>query len=490
LAGAPVAADAVAAAVQTPPWKVSAVFEELLRRGDVRGTGRGAVEALAPSRALPHWSSGRRRDLRIRLIEALPPGGAGRLRQLVAAGFLERVPEEALATSRRLTRDGRVGEARVAVLEGLIASRESVDLDVETELLRVLVEFSLLEGRAAALDEALYWLARSGGYRAEVLILETIARAALLALKGDGARALELLGSVDVSRHRWEMERLRWSVAVFAARYLDLAREEEVVGRAVDRAEASPARKFRASAAEWLGWLRYRQGSFAEAARLHEEASELAVDRPARLSTLLNAASAWMEAGALDRAADQAARAVEVAAECRHPLHESRAEWLARAVAYRRGDDLVPDLELVSALEVLGAPNIEALTLLTEAAVAWRCGDRSLGGRLAGRASAIWGRMGHSAGRLLADALARACGAAADPDGLVEEAKNCTVPGIAVQSLGLLARAEPALRDDCLRAAREAAEKLPEETWPIRREVISVIEALAVSSGERKGEEG
>jgi hypothetical protein len=145
----------------------------------------------------------------------------------------------------------------------------------------------------------------------------------------------------------------------------------------------------------------------------------------------------------------------------------------------------VPDVELVDALHELGVPQLEAQGCLTEAAVAWRLGRRGLARSLAQRAAGEWRHAGLRWPAALAESLALVCGAdPAGPDASAEGIEDCPAPGIAVQVLGLAARARRESAVDVRAAARRLAERLPVEQWSRRREVLSVDEVLvAVATG-------
>lgn len=492
LCGSTVPVEALAAALGRARWRVWAEVEELDRRDAVRLTRDRYVEARVRSAALARWPDERRRRMHLELARALPPGADGRLRQLIAGGRREDVSTEALATARELYRRGRVGEARAAVTEGLIAVRDAADAGVEVRLLRFLVELALAEGRTAALDRSLYWLARARDYGDEVLALETIARAGLLALHGDGARALDLLDALG-TRFGEDLLCLIDTVGLFAARFTPSEREVRFVERAAERAAAAGSTRYRALVESARGWVRYREGDFLGAAERHEVAARLVEGMPLRLTRLLAAASAWMEAGRFDRAAEIARDALAVASECRHPLSEARAEWILRSARYRSGDDLRPDEDFVAAAADLGAPHMEALIALNEAAVAWRTGRGELAARLAARAAEIWRSMGGFPGKALAEAFA----VAATKEGagreeirrILDEVGKVSLPGLRVQALGFLARASPAVAPEVSSAARAAAAEIESSQWPMRREVISVEEALAMAeTGAERGE--
>lgn len=92
------------------------------------------------------------------------------------------------------------------------------------------------------------------------------------------------------------------------------------------------------------------QGRLQEAARSHLEAAEGERSVTRRLGALTSAASARLEALRLDDAERVARAAFDEARTLRHPDFEARAEWVLRAVRYRRGSDDRPDEDLLAAV--------------------------------------------------------------------------------------------------------------------------------------------
>src|SRR5262249_30319250 len=129
----------------------------------------------------------------------------------------------------------------------------------------------------------------------------------------------------------------------------------------------------------------------------------------------------------------------------RHFYSEARAEWVIRAARYRAGERLRPDLELLRAVERVGAPVLYALVCLNEAAVALRAGDATTTRDLAAAAHRAWRELDRKWGALLAQSLAIRAGAATNKKeilGLSEVAIGCPTQGIGIQVLGLLAAVE------------------------------------------------
>src|SRR6185436_6853783 len=132
--------------------------------------------------------------------------------------------------------------------------------------------------------------------------------------------------------------------------------------------------------------------------------------------------------------------------------------------AYRRGDALQPDVQLVAALERVGAVEQAALAALTEAAIAWRGGDVRCAGDLAATAARFCVGPGMREAFLLARALQ--CVATSTPPPpeeaarLSAEACASRLPRVGAQVLALLARsgaAVPAEAQRVLAAAASAA---------------------------------
>jgi hypothetical protein len=370
-----------------------------------------------------------------------------------------------------------VWAAETVLLEGLRALHASADSSRDEAFLPQLLACALAEGTSTSLDLVLYYCARSRVSSRRLVEVEAIARAAQLATQGDGVRALSLL-----ERKAWlddeTLERARQAVRAIAAAYVEPARHEEIVRDAVRWAEGRGEPSLRALGLEWRGWLLYREGRFGEAARLHEEAAATTTEAYRRTACLLGAAWASLDGGEAARARDLACRARALAAECRHAHYEARAETLARSAAYRAGDPGSPDLELVEALDLLGAALVHGVALLNEAAVAWRTGLTGLGRVLAARAAERLRVSGEHGGAVLARCLALLCGGSENPQELERLACDCKLPGAALQSLGILSRAGHALGPTSVAVARRCANTLPKETETARREVVSPREAM------------
>ncbi|WP_437675875.1 protein kinase domain-containing protein [Sorangium sp. So ce131] len=488
VAGSRLDAAQIARLMRQPRFRVEAELGALCARGWARRAGADRFELLV--QAGGGWSEDERRAAQRAVAGALAPGAPGRLFLLIAAGEDERAAGEALAASRRLAEEGLLGQAAAALHEGLLAARrgpEAAALRWERRLLPAWVEIACAERSPRALDRVLYELCRARSRAApEVARLEALVRAVILvdgpSWRGRAREAADALGPFEEPA----LERWRQWVRVRAG----VRQGPEALEAALEAAQAWAAAtghpEAQAAVAGWTGLLRYAEGRFEEAARWHAAAVARETWPPLRLASTLNEAAALLEAFQPARAAARAQAAGEMAARCRHPYFEARAEWTRRTAAYRMGEALAPDAELVEACAALSAPDHFALVCCTEAAIAYRAGDLAAARDLAARAADTWRRLDHRWPELFGR-----CFAAAVRGGLPEEearalaaqAARCPVPGLGVQSLALLRRACPALPPFPDEVLAPLCRGVPEARWDDRLDVLSVRESLAAAGG-------
>jgi hypothetical protein len=223
-----------------------------------------------------------------------------------------------------------------------------------------------------------------------------------------------------------------------------LASADTFIAAQLTTYQASDDAFFHGKALGWMGLLRYRQGRFAEAAELHVRSLALKESIPDRLSALLNAASASLEAQRLPDAARWATEALDLATRRRLSVLEGRALWILRVVAYRTDVARTPDVELCDAAAELGSPNLEAVMLMSEAAIAWRNGVLDVAARLAWRAHGLCPGQVNAPLRTMLEALARSSEQERDAAvwrRLGDEAAASPSYWAAVQTLGLVAAA-------------------------------------------------
>lgn len=234
--------------------------------------------------------------------------------------------------------------------------------------------------------------------------------------------------------------------------------------------------------AKWKGWmgnLRYAQGRFSEAARLHQEAVQGKRCQDARLASLLDAAFDLLDGQDPAHAVQVARDAQDLARRLDHPSYEAQAVMVLRSAGYRAGTLTRPDPALVQAAAALG-PATQGLLACTEAALAWRSGDRGLARELATAAASAFARARLAAGDRLSRALAFAVGHGDEGEGaaLIDLALPGSVPGIDVQVLALVGRRCPHLLAPHLSRLRAIAGLRPSTEWGTRREILSIRECL------------
>ncbi|WP_437970911.1 serine/threonine-protein kinase [Sorangium sp. So ce260] len=494
LAGHELDVQRLAAVIGQVVWKIEAGCDELVRRGAARRLPGDRVEPIGQVDIT--WPTARRITAHRAVAAALRPGQEGRLFHLLAGDEGLAAAFEALAVARARAREGALGRATGLLGEGLLVARRvgTEDAgDVEVELLAEWVKVAFAEGTPRALDRVLYELSRAEARGVEVDRLAALVRAALVAPGASGDRALELAGGVPPFADA-ELERRRHGVQLLAAATRpSTALLEESLAEVAAWADRTGHPMARLCLAEGRARLRYVQGRFEEAAALHAEAAGWEPWLTGRIAATLSSASALLEAFQHREAAARAASARDLSARCRNAYLEGRAAWLMRAAAYRRGEGGPADLELVEAAGQLGVPQLEALLSLTEAAVAFRAGERAIAADLAGRAASLWRQLDRASGALLSRCLSLAAGAPAR-EGEIRElsdgAIGCRVPGIGLQALGLLGSVAPEARPSWREALGPLSEGIPPERWGERMDVLSAAEALAWATGAAPDERG
>ncbi len=440
--------------------------------------GAVAVTGAAPA---PSWSPDERRARHRALAMALPPGSPGRTRQLLAGGLLDQVPDDAAARGQSLLAEGRVtrGLARTRSVLGMLRRMGAVG-DASLPIARVLVVLAMVGGSRDGLRAALHELDWIESDASELRDLKFIAHAALLAMTGLQRRALA------VADAQGPVEDIDLELRRNTARRRAAARLPEDLARPVlddlqEWAATRTERRVQLEALDWLGWQRYGEGRFREAAELFGQIAERSATECGRGNALAGAASALLEAHDFDAAVRAAEQAVAIGRDARFVGLEARAERSRRSALYRSAQTTSPDRELVEALQHVRIPNVTGMALLTEAALAWRSDDRSLARDVAQAAAVSFADNGQRAGEILALALQAAVDgdvAQSEITDAINEIVTCPLPGIVVQAIGLFALRSPAAAQSRRTEFLAAVSTIPEPHRAARREVISVAEAV------------
>jgi hypothetical protein len=465
-----------------PPWLVEACVADLVDIGAVREDPArpGHLEPLLGPDAMRPWTEERRAAAHRAIAAHLPPGERGRFYHLVASGAYEAVGAEAVVLVEHLTLAGQLEEAFAVGREALLILRQVEVTAAEEQVLVALTHVAQSDSRLEVLERLAYELARAA--RTPLLDqLQAFVQASCEVARSGGEGTLRMIEALPEFA-RPALEVWRQSLRVRAARSAPLAREEAVVAEACAWAAGHADAIGTAPCHGWLGRLRFRQERYLEAVDSHARAA--AADRfvAPRLSAMLNAASALVEARAIERASAVAEEARELAAQCRHTYFEARATWLLRSCAYRMCRDDAPDLELVALIDAVGVPYLSMLVWITEGGFAWRRGDVPRAHALAEQAATRARTLGLRWPALSCEAWAAALGDGYDQGeaaAMATRFAECTDAGILIQGLGLVALAAPAVDPAWRGLATAAARDMPADQHDARLDIISPSEGLA-----------
>ncbi|MBL9020878.1 MAG: serine/threonine protein kinase [Myxococcales bacterium] len=400
------------------------------------------------------------------------------------------VAERVLATAKRAVEAGDAVSA-VSMLEvGARALREcsSEMAAVRDDVFVSWLELAVSEQSPHGADRLAYEAAQHRSASAVLSNVSTMAHA-LVSFAGDPRRALEELqrmGEIEPPR----VERCRVSLAMLAARSIDVGTEQAILAAAEAYGDRCGDPIFLARLDGWRGRLAYREGRYVDAAELHRRSAERMTNRVDVVLAQLNRAAALVEAFDFRAARQVASTAREALGQARHPLFEARLEWVARTCSYRLEEDLAPDLELVDASARLGVAHMEAQLALTEAAFAWRGGQLETALALAARAEHLWRQV-----NTLVDlawcvrALQLVCGDPRSADVAREIAAHACrseIPGVGIQTLGLLALAGHEISAVHRDQVQRLAATVPAHFHRYRIDVLSVDEALIYLGADRR----
>lgn len=290
-----------------------------------------------------------------------------------------RAETSALASARRMLERGRLLDATQQLDSLLAAARwdrwlgEVVDGSTEVEALHLWLRAALDAERPHAIDHV--WGAATRTPVASDRFLRLVEAARMVADRSHAAARAVLLGLGPMDTAYLEGLRLRLLVQAKADR--GVPEQEEALHQARRWAEQFDPGLLN-TIDGWIGHLRYVEGRYADAARLHERAATGATGVHAASATL-NAASAWMESDYCQRAVERARKGIDLACDIRHAALEARGWWLLRQAQYRLGERLIVRSDLVEAATLLeDSPVWSGLVLLGEAIIASSTSDPRL----------------------------------------------------------------------------------------------------------------
>lgn len=438
-------------------WRDEHVMRTLLTL-EGSGGARRVTGGWVAAGAWPNLGIGEDRRLAARAVAALPPDHPAALRIAVMAGNADALGAAARARCQALLDSG---DPRSAV--GLARRLEMVRPG--TLLPEQIAVAALSAGTVDVLGEVATRLPGPTG---------ALLRAAAAIVGGavsEGLERLDRLGPLD------EAVLEEWRLGL-SARGRVITGDPGVLSW-IDGLEPWSRDGTDDRHGRWLSWrgsALYWLGRFEEAARTQETAAGMRRSRSARLAGQLNAAAGWLDLGDLTRTERVATEAEALAATLRHGRHEAEAAWMIRAVRYRRGERLEVDEEAVASLPWLVDHRVTGPSLVVEAAVAWRGGDRARARTLATASSAAFVAAGRGGLSAFPAVLAWQSAEHIDLDAaaaLVERARALP-PRLSAQALALVARQAPSL------VAREWVRLPPDTPRPPQR--LELLDADEVSA--------
>lgn len=441
-------------------WRESGVWVE-----------RQALLQLEPSPSI--WETADARSHLERAL-ALEPGDQGRAWELLMAPQDEETLKWLMQEARVLDERGLIHDAHSLLEDTFRLVKNSRELlGFRAQLLEQWAELVLTQGEPEAIERVLHEVAQVPALASLTMLMEA-ARQVCRSEASAGLKALNAIGPLA----NIELELRRQQYRVQASWKLPLARMRELLDELEPWAKAHLDEEGQATVLGWRGMLAYKQGDANLAAQLHEQAATGKRRATARLSSLLNSASAYIEAVDHERALEMAIAAQALAASIQHAHYEGRALILERAVRYRMEQALSPSLELVEAVSALDLPELEGLVCLYEAAIAWRADALELAISLAHRSRRLWSSSGNRWGAHLAHALSLSLYDAPDEQQIeqcIQQLLSCPLKKVALQGFAILASQ---LKPEALVFARELCEQLQDPLHGhVRQELLSLAEA-------------
>ena len=307
-----------------------------------------------------------------------------------------------------------------------------------------------------------------------------MAHAVRLGFEGRAGAALTLLESVRAA------DRVRlFGVWETAHANVVLSGDSETADRALRGLEGWAAQSGRAEARVVVEQTRataaFRALAFETMVEHGQRAASLAVSRGKVTASWLLTANGLKELGRFDEAQALLEAVASEARLSRNATHEATAAVHLRSITYRRGEASAPVAEFVEALRALPALRPRTTGLLTETAHAWRLGDSERARSLAVECAGVARRAGSPEIHDLMLALLVELGGEVSDDEVARVASRAAhgwAPGLAAQTLALLAGHPRVDRRVCEAVAVRAAAFWRQSPGSVRREVLSPDETL------------
>ena len=313
-------------------------------------------------------------DRRWSSVAAAP---AGRLLHLVRTRDELGLVREALAVRDDAVASGRLDPAFAALRDALGFARLTPRIDDEWALARALALTALEAQSSRTLDLALYEieLSRRVGERIERLVELLDVTRIVRYKERDTHRALPLARALATWGDDASLEKWRRAASMVAGFGLEPEAHLALANAHLAWAASCGSAGIAASVRGWVGVALYRVSRFEEAARMHERAARGAEGPAAEALAWGNAASAWMECGAMEAAIEAAQTGFALADGIRLMGLASRCLSVWRSSRARAGQDVPPLPELAALAQQLDANMVWLHLFDMEASVAWHMGD-------------------------------------------------------------------------------------------------------------------
>ncbi|MCB9777020.1 MAG: serine/threonine protein kinase [Alphaproteobacteria bacterium] len=363
LAGPAASIELLVSATGRPSWELALEVEALEQLGVLQRDPSGRLDVLVVEDLAAGWPADLRRDVHRRLADALPPGTDGRLGHMLASGQTDGLSDESIVVARRLRHSGRVGEAEGVLYEATrLLLRERLDA---TPLVPELVRTGAAADTPDALRRARDMVARIGAPDRVFALLD----AAVDVRTGRAAEGRVLLDAMPSFAHPL-LEYVRQATRVHGAQNAMRGDEDALIAELQRWAEGVADPETVARVIGWEGLIRFQQGRFEEAAALHERSAALRTQELGRLSAMLNAADAWLEAGELESAHQAASVARQMAMRSRSTTQEARSEVILRSSNVRAQVAREADMALVEAASLIANSSVRISLLVGELRIA------------------------------------------------------------------------------------------------------------------------
>lgn len=429
----------------------------------------------------PHreWDRTALRDLKRTALPHLPRDTALSVQFTIDTTVsTQQLAEYLLTRIRTRLRDGEQEEA-LPLLHQAELLLEDLGRGRDDELLVLWSLWGLCSLKSTSIEHSLLHFERHPHPTQHLSAVETLLRAQLQCLQKNYSRGLELIRSIsafaDLDLEEWRCITL--VKALTGSRSPDLHDEMATLR---EWSRGSPRRT--ALYLDWMGTLKYTESAFQEAALYHERAASLKENHSSRLGSLINSASAYMEALDFEKSLRLSNQAISATQHRRDPYSEARALWIIRTSRYRCGDRaLKPDNRYLKATESLSSES--ALFALTESVILWRSGDVSSALKTLQIAQRVFKQPGLSQ-------LIKGFSAYINKKHVPYSEEELSIvfssniPDISVQYLAILCYFNPS-SPSLLTKFKSALSARPENEWDTILDYFSYNECILLSQGVR-----